>query len=775
MTALLMALALTARNAEIVVGPNANGVVRYAAATLAKSLSETLGGEIPVCTNLSPGKASVVLGSNSWSVAAGLDVSSLRRDGYFVRTAPGRVYLAGRDDPLADMEAVVERGRGSPDFERGTYNAVIGFLEKFAGWRFYFPGRLGTVSPRMESIAVPDADLRDEPWARVRHWSYWRMGRWHEDVPEREWNRLKTLERVNLRMETESIPVAHGQALLAYPERFAKTHPEYFALDRGGRRLSDSAFAPGATYRASQFCYSSGVWDELYLDARSFFLHEDASVRGIVARNGRGFSWNQAGHRARRYFDIMPQDGLVRCQCEKCRLLPERSDGQWASELVWENTAAIGRRLKAEGIEGTLVQMAYGAYRRMPDTELPDNVAVMLAERGPWSMRNRAAHERETKELDGWSAKLGGNLWLWNYAGKFACFGFDLPDVPQSTPRAVGAYYRQVRDKVFGAYLETETDRFLFDYLNLYVFSRIMWDPSADVEAILDEHDRLMFGAGAAEIGRFFSILETVWLEKVAGRTVDTPLGPQTLAPSEHELWSDIFSPERLDRIDALFDAAHAKAAGDALSQARISLVRREIYGRFAAKARAYQRRTDIRSGLARDAASPAANLVADDPSLWYRGAEKADGETFLTPPFSFRLGDGGGSVLFYEFDNRPGKPRLKPSTQYRLSYYLKLRDVKPTARGGGAGSDVNANPSAKGCASWFPAGAAPHGTRDWFRQEFEFTTPGKIPESKPFASLALRLRHATGTAWYDGVRIEEIGPVHGDEEILQNTKGTTR
>lgn len=748
---------------EIVVAPDACRVVRYAAKTLSESLAKTLGAPVPVVNAFSPGKTAIVLGSNDWSVAAGVDTSSLKRDGFVIRTAPGKIYLAGRDDQTVNMEVVADRACGSPMFERGTYNAVIGFLERFVGWRFYFPGELGTIVPRLAAIRVPETDLRDEPYFKVRYWSYWGMGSWHDEISEKEWSRYKTLERINLRMETERIPVAHGQALLAYPERFAKTNPEFFALDKNGKRLMDSVFAPGASYKASQFCYTSGVWEELYKDARSFFLREDASVRGIVARNGKGYSWNQVGADERRYFDIMPQDGLIRCRCEGCEKLPKRNDGQWASEIVWGNTAKIGKRLKAEGVKGTLVQMAYGAYRRMPDIDLPDNVAVMLAERGPWSMKMPDRLAADMKEVDSWSAKLNANLWLWNYAGKFACFNFNLPDIPQSAPRSIGAYYKLVKDKVFGAYLETETDIFLFDYLNLYVFSRVMWDPTVDVEAVLDEHDRLMFGAGAAEMGEFFRILEDVWLTKVAGRTLDTPLGPQPLVPSEFELWTRIYSPKRLDYIDGLFERALKKAKGDEMSVRRIELMRRVMYGRFARKARAYQKTVDAKAGLARDSANPARNLVPDDPRFWFRGTEKVDTETFLTPPHSFRLGGKNGNVLFYVFDGQPGKPRLKPNTRYRFSYYLKLEDLQPLNRGGGAGSDVTTDRSRRDAAFWFPAGASPFGTHDWFRQEFEFRTFDTVPTNKPYATLSLRVRHSKGTAWYDGVRVEEIGPVAGD------------
>jgi len=46
-------------------------------------------------------------------------------------------------------------------------------------------------------------------------------------------------------------------------------------------------------------------------------------------------------------------------------------------------------------------------------------------------------------------------------------------------------------------------------------------------------------------------------------------------------------------------------------------------------------------------------------------------------------------------------------------------------------------------------------GTHDWFYVEADYTTPAKVTE----AFLELRMLGATGTAWFDGVCLEELGP----------------
>ena len=56
------------------------------------------------------------------------------------------------------------------------------------------------------------------------------------------------------------------------------------------------------------------------------------------------------------------------------------------------------------------------------------------------------------------------------------------------------------------------------------------------------------------------------------------------------------------------------------------------------------------------------------------------------------------------------------------------------------------------------PAATYWNGTRDWIHQSVEFTTNDdvvKLPGYK--ANLWLRVFNSTGTAWFDGVRLEEI------------------
>ncbi|MEI3005661.1 MAG: hypothetical protein V8T87_13735 [Victivallales bacterium] len=58
---------------------------------------------------------------------------------------------------------------------------------------------------------------------------------------------------------------------------------------------------------------------------------------------------------------------------------------QAQSNYIWSFFADICKGVKKSGATGWLTTMAYGQYRPIPEVEIPDNLLVMLALRGPWN------------------------------------------------------------------------------------------------------------------------------------------------------------------------------------------------------------------------------------------------------------------------------------------------------------------------------------------------------------------------------------------------------
>ena len=185
----------------------------------------------------------------------------------------------------------------------------------------------------------------------------------------------------------------------------------------------------------------------------------------------------------------MPKDGftwLRHCHCDWCEWnIPfSKTDIGFASDLVWRRTAQLAARIKSKFPRARDSQMSYIPYVRIPTNDIPDNVDVFVARRGPWA-EGTAIGAREKGEVAAWHDKLGRKVSLWNYPDKVDCWNLEMKDSPQLAPRAWASYYRAVAPHVTGAFAESESDRWIYNYLNYYVFSRVCWNPDADAEAIL--------------------------------------------------------------------------------------------------------------------------------------------------------------------------------------------------------------------------------------------------------------------------------------------------
>ena len=571
---------------EVVIAADAPAIVRYAADEATNLLAKVLGAPVPLVNRASDGSTPVYLGEGPWTKDAGLDVSGFARDEYAMRMFGSGVVLVGRDggdpDPFPKPTRQFREFCWQSQVERASLFALYDFLERYAGARFYFPGELGTILPRTDRIVVTDAEFRSKPDFQVRRFGY-RDGAIPKAILDEFGGDPVAVRRAEfnrLRMETKYFPCCHGLNKFEYLKRFGKTHPEYFALNAQGIRNTSGAGHIG------QVCYSSPIAEVIYEDVKAYLTGQPSASRGIEPRWGS----NCIGD----VVDVMSQDGMFPCSCAACQRRYDFAHGpNYATEFIWSNTVAIANRLTREGVKGTITQMAYRPYRSVPKTvEIPDNVAVMVAETGPWTLADEKVFAAQTDEIRAWAEKLGRKVWTWNYTCKATSTGLNLPGLPSTTPRAIGEYYKRIAPYVFGAFTETSSvDRWLYNHLNYYVFSRVMWDKSSDVDAILGEYYRLMYGPAAPEMEEFFESLEEPWAKHVAGVFRDSSVGPKAAPPTDAEMYGEVYSPAVRARYRELFRAAEAKAAGDSLVLRRLKLMREEFLDPIDANAAEYEAR----------------------------------------------------------------------------------------------------------------------------------------------------------------------------------------
>lgn len=538
---------------EIVVPEEAGPVALFAGEEMKNFLSQSLGKEIPLLKTPSGQKTAIILGNSQQAKDAGIDISKLARDAFVIKTNGRNILIVGRDDlksnPMTDHLLWKERG---------TLFGVYEFLERFVGVRFYFPGELGTIIPKYENLYLPAINICDKPaFTDSRCFSY-NAGNIDWLTNELDKSNFKRMVYLRLRLETKIFQCCHGLAYRDYVKRFKESHPEYLALMSNGKRDMEN-----------QFCFSSGIKDEIYKDAEAYFTGKSATSRGMSA-------WRATKPG---YFDVMPMDGFYKCCCEKCQAHFSKGD-QATTDFIWDFVAETANKLKVNGIKGSLTIGAYTCYRPIPTVNIPDNVEVRLSETGPWAMKNHMTSELE--EILAWNKKLGNRkVKLWNYIDRFGKRA--IPGIPASTPQAVGEYYKRVSPYVNGVFLQSNAEtgyvlNNIHNYLNHYVFAKVAWNNSIDVDALLKEHHQLMFRAAAGPMSEIFRTIEKNWLEIVGGKSIDTPLGPQSIVLSDYEIWEKVYSEKEMERLERLFDESDRMTSADADSSKRVRFIREEFF-----------------------------------------------------------------------------------------------------------------------------------------------------------------------------------------------------
>ena len=745
-------IVFTAADTEIVVTPRAPLATQFAAKELKSFLDRSLGADVKISTSFTAGKRAIVLGTNGWSRAAGMDLDAKPRDTFLIKACGGRVFIVGRDAVGQDPGTLIARGRGTDlrslsRAERATVFGVYEFLERFAGCRFYFPDELGEIVPRSSALRVPEGtSIERTPLFSQRSVSLNSPMRGQTGTIEQKLS-LQLLNWVRLRLETDHLQCGHGLNSMDYARRFADTHPEYFCLRQDGKRatLKVDPNPKSQSHCVGQLCHTSDVWNEITEDVLSYFRGESGE-----RRLGKGHKWgkNLRGCHA----DVMPQDGMWKCHCKNC-LAAYDEGSDYANTLIWGRTCTLARRVTAEGLNGRIAQMAYRPYSKVPAMAIPENVDVMVATAGPWSMRNPAyfeggagGHENGMRSVRAWAAKLRRPVWLWTYPGKVNAM--NLPAAPQVAPRAWGEYYKAAAPYIFGAFNEAESDSFAFNYLNYYVFSRVAWDANVDVDGLIAEHHRLMYGKGAPAMARLFDRLEDVWLHKVIRESTTTSTGgePAYEPPGPYDLLMKVYSPAILAEFDGYVKEALAAVPRDSMEAKRIAFADDQIVGPIRERAGRFHSERSVKAELARRAAAKSAFDLPANAKWWTKGGSRVvedDATVFEVKP-------GMKAMISLQ----TAKMALKPNTRYRASCFLELDlnelPFKLVKKGNGLVFELSEGSSRKRL--YRVTGLfGKHGRETW---GFDFTTG---PEIEPGGYFALHGYNVQGTVRLIGLCLYEV------------------
>jgi len=506
--------------------------------------------------------ALVAIGATRLAKEAGIDVSKLPPEGYVVRSAANRLFLLGRQDVLPATKKEL----------RGTYYAVSSFLERDLGVRWLWPGELGTVVPERKTLPVPAIDRTGQPKLAQRKIRNALTNR--KFIEGMKYVPTDPAQRQRMIGESDAwlrrmgvgtrVQIHAGHAFTRWYERYGEEHPDYFALHLNGSREWKNLGKP----KNVKICVSNPAVVEQWI----------ANAKELLKRNP-----------SRQSFSASANDGYYtgHCTCDRCRSWDEPGapdtytfyDVTAQGRTTYRYVSLTDRYLRfynrlAEALQkaapGKFVGgYAYGTWRALPLREkVHPNVIVGFVGLGYFDEERR---EKDLAYWDGWS-QLAERLYL---RPNLLHGGNGLPAV--YVHKLAHDLRRCFDSGMFATDFDSLAHHWATQGLNYYVLAKLLADPRADVDRIVDEYCRVGFGAAADHVKGYFAQLEKL-TDRIAREFPEVSKRlTRELELKKRVRWYHMaptwYTTETLEALEVKLDAAE-RLAEDEAARARVRFLR---------------------------------------------------------------------------------------------------------------------------------------------------------------------------------------------------------
>ncbi|MBE6385971.1 MAG: DUF4838 domain-containing protein [Lentisphaerae bacterium] len=466
---------------------------------LRTAVRKASGAELPLVTETKkiPGKPAIFVGNTGALKKAGLSCKDLAPWEYVIKTVGKDIYIYGRDYPAPLKNQNIHRFLY---YTLGSLKGCCTFAEKFLNTRF--------VAPELNSDQEYDG-VRTLPCNKITVPEKFMMRRKPRFVLSGDNGGVLYTVANNFMTGTGNRFDVHYIDKVISVAKYAKTHPEYFALIDGKRYLR--ADMP-------QYCMSNPDVQKI--------VFQDALRRADL-----GYPVVELGQ----------QDGFMGCECAPCKAWQGTSD--WG-EKMWRFQREIMEKLQKlrPGIQVGIA--CYGVTHCVPKTfkKFPGEGAFINIAPARKDLLEKWKHFNVT----------GMNAWGYNMGPYLAC-GYSPADSFKKLQKEIKFLYTT---PVSSFYLCQYICSYAINGPWLYAWGKFMENPDADAKVLLKDYCRFAFGEKAAPgFFRFFSIIDRQ-MEKFPlkdGQDFNDVDGVKK-RQSSLKLWQDRYPEKVLKELCRLFD-----------------------------------------------------------------------------------------------------------------------------------------------------------------------------------------------------------------------------
>lgn len=475
-----------------------------AAEELQRYVERASGATLPIVkASEAPEKGTLILvGRSVLSKAIGLETPT-ESEGLLIKSFPRGIAILGEVAPVGTNNEEHE-------VDRGTFNAVYIFLEKFLGYRFFFQHErdpkingLGITVPDLPTITITTpVELRDAPAFSQRvPVFYWR---WQPATLAGRGNRFIC-----------------GHSQQNWQRYFKMSHPEYFRLKKDGTRdFHQLCYSePGVLKQYLEFWeeyYNTGMWRGDWLPPQAKYVY------------------------------LEPSDNYGDCHCKPCqgKMRAEEDTLGRHSDLWWDFVCKAALEVKERRPGVRVAALAYARHYRTPNMDLPGNVDVMVATHWPrqYVGKQPGNHQKNMDMMKAWSAKVDGDrnrLRVFDYY----CFQDNGSGAPIWFPRYKQRWLRETRAIMSGEYICGGGNNLARDLFMSKIWARLLWNPDLDINAYVAEYCKDFFGPAAEPMEALHRLLmdryETIVLRSLREH-VFTP----------HHIYRQIYPPTVVEQFE---------------------------------------------------------------------------------------------------------------------------------------------------------------------------------------------------------------------------------
>ena len=388
----------------------------------------------------------------------------------------------------------------------GSAKTAVVFMEDYLGVRFLLPGDNGIAVKKNASITLPGNLKRDvKPQLIYANSS--------SDF-------LYSLANNGLGRGGFHIYGGHSYYDAVPEKTYAESNPEYFILRAGVRNP-----------KGNHLCISNpAVQDLIYAE---MLRRLDAGAEVV---------------------ELAQTDGYQPCECDKCAAFGNTDD---PGEKLWILHDQLARRLEKDRPGKKVMIISYGPTAHPPKSisALPSNTMVELC----YYSEENFAEWSKVKVPQGFTVYI----YFW---GTYNMTGF--------APKRTAAYCKRmvtrfVDNNVRGIYRCGFGENFGLEGPVYYVFGKLLDNPAADENLLLEEYYSMAFQEAAGPMRTFY---QTLYRQLEAFSL----LGDNRVLPNPRTMLGYIFSVDVLDTMSKNLARAKNIATNDKVSK-RLALVEAEF------------------------------------------------------------------------------------------------------------------------------------------------------------------------------------------------------